>query len=202
MKTTTHMKTTIRNLITILTSISLIACGKDFKIDEKDFDIVPYQGNEILIFESDKHDRDTIFLVGIENYSTPFGSMELFSDEHEIYRVKTKRTDPNYDRYLEGKSLIELVAGEGGTSIRFDIAMKRSWYYGKYVFDKSEFEKIPMTELNIKSSNYNDVKVIESDGSYQERDNYAERFYWSVENGFLGLDRRDEKWRLIKKYVP
>jgi hypothetical protein len=192
----------MRNLIIFLFSITLIACGKNFKIDKKDFEIVPYQGNEILIFESDKHDRDTIFLLGIENYSTPFGPMELFPDKHEIYRVKTKRTDPNYDRYLEGKSLIELVAGEGGTSIWFDIAMKRSWYYGKYVFNKSEFEKIPLTELNINGSNYNDVKIIESDGSYEERDNYAERFYWSVKNGFLGLDRRDEKWRLIKKYVP
>ena len=196
------MKKSLRNLIIILTSSLFVACGKDFKIDKKDFDIVPYQGNEILIFESDTQDRDTIFLVGIDNYSTPFGKMELFPDEHEIYRVKTRRTDPNYDRYLEGKSLIELVAGEGGISIWFDIAMKRSWYYGKYVFDKSEFEKIPMTELDINGSKYNDVKVIESDGSYQERDNYAERFYWSVENGFLGLDRRNEKWRLIKKYVP
>jgi hypothetical protein len=192
----------MRNLIIILTSISLTACGKDFKIDNEDFDIVPYKGNEILIFESDKQDRDTIFLVGIENYSTSSGPMELFPDKYEIYSVKTKRTDPNYDRYLEGKSLIELVAGEGGTSIWFDIAMKRSWYYGKYVFDKSEFENLPMTELNINSLNYDDVKVIESDGSYEERNNYAERFYWSGKNGFLGLDRRDEKWRLIKKYVP
>jgi hypothetical protein len=196
------MKKPMRNLIIILTSISLMACGKDFKIDEKDFDIVPYEGNEILVFESDKKDRDTIFLVGIENYSTPFGPMELFPDEHEIYRVKTKRTDPNYDRYLEGKSLIELVGVDGGTSITFDIAMKRSWYYGKYSFGKSEFDKIPLSELRIKDSKYKDVKIFESDGSYQERDNYVERFYWSVENGFLGLDRRDEKWRLIKKYVP
>lgn len=196
------MEKPMRNLIIILTSISLISCGKDFKLEKKDIDIVPYKGNEILVFESDKKDRDTIFLVGIKNYSTPFGPMELFPDEHEIYRVKTKLTDPNYDRYLEGKSLIQVVAVEGGISIEFDIAMKRSWYYGKYAFGKSEFEKIPLSELKIKDSNYKDVKVIESDGSYEERDNYAERFYWSVENGFLGLDRRDEKWRLIKKYVP
>jgi len=192
----------MKNLIIILTLISLISCGKDFKIDKKDFEIVPYKGNEVLIFESDKQDRDTIFIIGIENYSSTFGPMELFPDEHEVYRVQTKRTDPNYDRYLEGKSLIELVAGEGGTSIWFDIAMKRSWYYGQYVFDKSEFEKIPLTELKINELTYNDVKVIESDGSYEERDNYAERFYWSIKNGFLGLDRRDEQWRLIKKYVP
>ncbi len=196
------MKKPIRTLIITLTLISLISCGKDFKIDKKDIGIVPYVGNEILVFESDKKDLDTIFLVGIENYSTSFGPMELFPDEHEIYRVKTKRTDPNYDRYLEGKSLIELVAVEGGISIEFDIAMKRSWYYGKYAFGKSEFEKTPLTELIIGDLNYNDVKVFESDGSYNDRDNYAERFYWSVKNGFLGLDRRDEKWRLIKKYVP
>jgi len=192
----------MRQLIFIMTSISLFSCGRNFKIAKNNLNIVPYRGNEIMIFESDKHDRDTIFLEGVENYSTPLGDFELFPDKHEIYRVRDKRTNPNYDRYLEGNSLIELVALEGGTSITFDIAMKRSRYYGKYSFGKSEFDRIPLTELRINDFSYNDVKVFESDGSYEERDDYAERFYWSVENGFLGIDRRDEKWRLIKKYVP
>ena len=50
----------------------------NLKVNEKDFDIVPYEGNEFLIFESNNKERDTMFLVGIENYSTPFGPIELF----------------------------------------------------------------------------------------------------------------------------
>lgn len=183
-------------------SISVLSCGKDFKLDEKNLNIIPYKGNEILIFESSQKRKDTMFLMGYENYSTPFGPMELFPDEHEVYKIKTKLTDPNYDRYLDGKSIIELTAGESGTTIWFDIAMKGSWFYGKSIYSKAEFDSVPITRLTIGNIEYDDVKVFESDGSYEERDNYAERFYWSLSEGFLGLDRRDENWRLTKKFVP
>jgi len=59
--------------------------------------------------------------------------------------------------------------------------------------------------LTIDDIVYRDVKVFEASDyakQYEQRDNYAERFYWSVSKGFLGLDRRDEKWRLTKIYKP
>ena len=190
-----------RNLLFLLTATTFFSCGKDFRIEEEHFGLIPYEGNEILVFQSDQHDRDTIFLQGFLNYTTPLGTLDLFPDKHEVHSLSTKKSDPNYDRYLEGKGLIELIATETGTSISFDIAMKRSWYYGKNVFKKSEFDSLPETELRINEVVYTDVKVFESDGSYIERDNYAERFYWSVKSGFLGLDRKGEKWRLIQKYI-
>jgi hypothetical protein len=61
------------------------------------------------------------------------------------------------------------------------------------------------SELIIENVVYNDVKIIEANESakhYGQRTNYVERFYWSLSQGFLGLYRRDEKWRLIKKYEP
>lgn len=196
------MKKNLLYISIFLLVISNISCGKDFKLDKKDFTLIPYEGSEILIFESSQQRKDTMFLMGYENYSSPFGPMEIFPDEHEIYRLKTKRTDPNYDRYLDGKSIIELTAGENGSIIWFDIAMKGSWFYGKHIYSKAEFDSVPITRLTIDNKEYEDVKVFESDGSYEERDNYAERFYWSLSEGFLGLDRRDETWRLRKKYVP
>ena len=72
----------------------------------------------------------------------------------------------------------------------------------KSIYSKTEFDSIPLSKITIDKKVYDDVKIFESDGSYEQRDNYAERFYWSVSEGFLGLDRRNEKWRLIKKYVP
>jgi hypothetical protein len=72
-------------------------------------------------------------------------------------------------------------------------------------YSLSEFKNIPNSELTIDSKICKDVKIFEASEyakQYEQRDNYAERFYWSSSQGFLGLDRRDEKWRLIKKYVP
>ena len=82
--------------------------------------------------------------------------------------------------------------------------MKGSWFYGTEInpMDLNQFDSIAMKSMEIYSTKYNDVKILKSDGRYSKRDNYVERIYWSVSEGFLGLDRRDEKWRLIKKYVP
>jgi len=69
----------------------------------------------------------------------------------------------------------------------------------------SEFDKMPNSELTIGNTVYKDVKIFEASDyakQYEQRGNYAERFYWSVSKGFLGLDKRDEKWRLIKIYEP
>jgi hypothetical protein len=196
------MRKTIRYMYIIAIGLSLISCGKNFKIDKSDHSLIPYKGTEILVFKSSEQRQDTMFLMGYENYSGPFGPMELFPDKHEVYRIKTKRSDPNYDRYLDGKSLIELTAGGDGTTIWFDIAMKGSWFYGKSIYSKAAFDSVPITKLTIENKIYDDVKVFQSDGSYEQRDNYSERFYWSLSEGFLGIDRRNEKWRLIKKYVP
>ena len=94
----------------------------------------------------------------------------------------------------------------GITYLSFDITLKGSWFYSANDdFSLSEFDSIPNTKMSIGTKKYVDVKIIEASANakqYEDRDNYVERFYWSLNDGFLGLDRRDKKWRLIKKYVP
>lgn len=101
---------------------------------------------------------------------------------------------------------MELVATKGGQPhISFEIVLKGSWFYDKHSYSLSAFNKMPNVELTIDNKVYNDVKVFEAGDyakQYEQRDNYVDRFYWSVTRGFLGLDRRDEKWRLIKIYEP
>lgn len=182
--------------------IGITSCSRDYKIEKSDYSLIPYSGKEILIFKSTENKFDTIFINGIERYSAGSDPLAFFPDQHEIHRLNCKKSDPNYDRYLDGKTLIELRASSSGTSIWFEIIMKESWFYGKEIYSKAEFDSVPITKLTIENKTYDDVKVFESDGSYEQRDNYAERFYWSLSQGFLGLDKRETEWRLIKKYLP
>ena len=182
--------------------VGVTSCSHDYKIDKSDFSLIPYNGKEILIFKSTENKFDTIFLKGFDKFSVGSDPLAFFPDHYETYRLNCIVSDPNYDRYLEGKSLIELTAGSEETHISFDIFMKESWFYGKLYYSKTEFDSVPITKLNIDNKTYVDVKIFESDGSYEQRDNYAERFYWSLSQGFLGLDKRETEWRLIKKYVP
>lgn len=182
------------------------SCGKHYALQPGDRSYVPYQGDEILVFESDQGKSDTIFLNGLTRSSGSMDHMALFPDYSESMHLMCTRSDPNYDRYLDGHILVRLGAGRNGaTYINFDIKLKGAWFYGMTSMSLSEFDALPDTELAIGEQVYADVKIFDSDGDavrYAHRDNYAERFYWSKSEGFLGLDQKGEKWRLVKKYVP
>jgi hypothetical protein len=185
---------------------TFVSCSKHYKLKKNDRKYIPYKGNEVLVFHSNKNRMDTIFLKGLSNFNGCGDPLDLFPDKCDGISLNCTRTDPNYDRYLEGKGLVELVATSSGkTRISFDIVLRASWFYNMDSYSLSEFDKMPNSELTIEDNVYKDVKIFEASDyakQYQQRDNYAERFYWSLSQGFLGLDRRDEKWRMIKKYEP
>lgn len=183
-----------------------VSCSKHYRLKKGDIKYIPYKGNEVLVFQSDKNRIDTTFLKGITEFNGCGDPLAMFPNKCEGVRLNCTRTDPNYDRYLEGKELVELVATQSGeTYISFDIVLRGSWFYNMDSYSLSEFDKLPNSELTIGNTVYKDVKVFRASDyakQYEQRDNFAERFYWSVSKGFLGLDRRDEKWRLIKIYEP
>ncbi|WP_283637177.1 hypothetical protein [Aquaticitalea lipolytica] len=194
-----------QKILISLFAIAFISCGRDYQLGKEDLNYIPYVGNEILIFKSDLNRMDTIFLQELRRFNGCYDPLSFSSDDCEGYETVTKITDPNYERYLEGKGLVSIVKSKDRkTYINFDVAMKGSWFYGTEInpMDLNQFDSIAMKSMEIYSTKYNDVKILKSDGRYSKRDNYVERIYWSVSEGFLGLDRRDEKWRLIKKYVP
>ncbi|WP_417854531.1 hypothetical protein [Xanthomarina gelatinilytica] len=192
-------------ILTFLFAIVFISCGRNYRVDKNDLNYIPYNGNEILILKSDLNRTDTIFVKELRKFNGCYDPLSFSSDDCEGYEIVTKATDPNYDRYLEGSSLVHIVKSKDGeTYINFGITMKSSWFYGAelHPITLNRFDSIPTSSMVIENKKYDDVKTIKSDGRYNKRDNYVERIYWSVSDGFLGLDRRDEKWRLIKKYVP
>ncbi len=198
------MKNILKILI-LLFAIALVSCGRNYRMDKSDLNYIPYKGNEILILKSDLNRMDTIFVEELRKFNGCYDPLSFSSDDCEGYQIVTKSTDPNYDRYLDGQSLVSIVKSKNGeTYINFGITMKGSWFYGAKLnpINLNRFDSIPISSMEIENKKYEDVKTLKSDGRYSKRDNYVERIYWSVSEGFLGLDRRDEKWRLIKKYVP
>jgi len=183
-----------------------VSCSSHHKLKEDDIKYIPYNGNEILVFKSDKDRTDTFFLKGMGNFNGCGDPLDFFPDKCDGISLNCTRTDPNYDRYLDGQRLVEIIAGsDKQTYISFDIILKGSWFYNLDSYSLSEFDKMPNSKLRIDDKVYNDVKIFEANNyaqQYSDRDNYVERFYWSVSHGFLGLDRKDEEWRLIEKYTP
>lgn len=195
----------LKFILTITIGIIFVSCGKNYRIDKSDLNYIPYNGNENLIFKSDLNRMDTIFINELSKFNGCYDPLSFKSDDCEGYRIVTKATDPNYDRYLEGQGLVSIVKSKDDeTYIYFGMLMKGSKFYGSdlHPLTLKRFDSIPLSKMEIDNKKYTDVKIINSNGRYNKRDNYVERIYWSVSDGFLGLDRKDEKWRLIKKYVP
>lgn len=183
--------------------ITFYSCGKRSKIPDYAYEIIPYKGNEILVFKSSNDDKDTIFLKGFDRFMAGGDALDLFPNKSEIYQLNCVRSDPNppngEHRYLDGKYLIEIYPiGKNDYGVNFDIIAKWSWYYGKTHFSKNELDSIPNSKVLISGKEYNDVKIIEADNSYLNRNNRIERFYWSLKNGLLGWEKKNEKWELVK----
>ncbi len=195
----------LKFILIIIIGFIFVSCGRNYRIDKNDLTYIPYNGEEILILKSDLNRKDTIFIKELRRFNGCYDPLSFSSDDCEGYQIVTKTTDPNHDRYLEGKGLVSIVKSKDGeTYINFGITMKGSKFYGANLnpLSLNRFDSIPISSLEIEDKIYNDVKILKSDGRYSKRDNYVEKIYWSLSEGFLGLDRRDEKWRLIKKYVP
>lgn len=184
-------------LIFIFNILVLSSCVTKLKKYETKY--IPYNGNEILVFQSNLNELDTIFLTGISKYNACYDPLSLLKPSCEGKKISCKRSDPNYDRYFTNETLMSISKIKNKTLIGFDIKLRHSRFYGKEYMDLEDFKNLPNSEMKIGNVILYDVKIIESDNSYFERDNYVERFYWSVSHGFLGLDQRDRNWRLIKK---
>ncbi len=92
------MKNKLLTLLTITTILGIISCSRTYKIDEEDYSSIPYEGKEILVFESTENKIDTLFLNGYFRLFSRVYLSDLFPDKYEFYSLSTIRSSQNYDR--------------------------------------------------------------------------------------------------------
>jgi len=192
------------NLKKYLVGIVLItSCKSNYNIPNKDKQLIPYKGAEILIFKSNKGNSDTIFLQGYNEFSSPIKqwSFPLKNVEHRI--LLSRRTDPNYDRYLDSLDFVTLI-NDGTTKITINLTAKHSWFLGYHTFTKSAFLHLKDTIIRIDGTIYRDVLVIRTDPDAQ-KDRVGQKFhsvvtmYWSKTKGLIRFDdANSENWELVK----
>ena len=193
------MNKTFYIIFTIVISTIFFSC-RTHRIDKKYYNRVPYNGNEILVFESSENENDTIFLKGTETFK--LYAHQLFEGNEQYHTVSCDCADPySPTRIFKNQSFVSLSAKEDGKTYITIRAILRNAYFHYAHFTVEEFDDIPLNTIRIGNKNYTDVKIVETK-KRQKHDNFAIRFYWSVSEGFLGLDKKDSEWRLTKKYVP
>lgn len=200
--------TTPKFIISIIVLILLTSCGKTIRLADKDFRWIPYKGTEILVFNSNTGDTDTIFLLGADKQSIPSDPLDAFPTNLEHFSIGMRHSDPNppsgNQRYLESEFL-ELSVGEGKEpylSIHF--ASKDSWFYGGSFLDLKDLDTIKQVTLDTKTNKYTDIIILTPESNeYSDRSNFLTKLYWSKSEGLIRYNKQDSVyWELTKKYSP
>lgn len=197
------MKKTLRISIYLLIIVCLTSCGTTYKIQKDEYRYIPYNGKEVLIFESNTGKTDTIVLKKYSGwnrptrypYRAPFQKYEKYGIELTQKGTKTTDSIPNF--------VIGLLAFDW-KGLRIDLRTKSDNhnYINRTSFTVSEFDSIPSIKMRINEIEYSDVKTILGENYKSENKRKVNQFYWSEKNGLLGWDEDISEWRLREKYVP
>ena len=184
------MKRSIYYCLSIL--VLSVSC-RTFEIDEKDLELIPYSRGEILVFESDKKEVDTIFITGFDSLMADSDPLAILPDKQEIYRVNYRLNESKYNQELmklQGSRNHEIT-------IWFDITLGK--IKGLSAISKKELKELPNISWVFNNKTLKDVKTLESN-LIPESDQV--KIFWSISEGLMGLESDFGTWRLIKKYVP
>ncbi len=161
----------------------------------------PYSNGDVLVFKSQKKNiHDTLYIYRISKWYYD-GVVPLFSKNYQGLSVDTHI--PHYwgqNKSLYSTDIFLIVPKE---KIGFDLTINNNvkFYSTQSIDIKSEFYK-SIRSIKIGNRTYNDVIVIDSNSPYlNERKNEALKAYWSLSEGYVGLEMKDgELYELISKY--
>ncbi len=164
--------------------LMLFSC-KTYKISQSDLEWQPYKKGDILIFESNKGEIDTINIKNVEVYTNPNDPLVVFPTKLQTLFVLG-----------ENAAVLEFKAGEKSTDIHFILRLgKNNLKYPCTVLDIKEFENMKMKKgkYRIEAKEYYDnMKDVPFDLRY---------IYWSKEYGYLGLEFKENYIWTLKSFV-
>ncbi len=187
--------------------VLLCGCRTTNRLTEDDLRWIPYEGNEILVFNSDSGESDTIFLLGISRYINPSDPLDIFPKKLEHLTILARSSDPNpprgvEHRYLE-RAFLELSRTVSGSSyLTIHHSGKDAWFYGGSFLPLNDLDTMTSITLETKSGTYKDVlKFKPESDEYSNRGNFIDAVYWSKSAGLIRYDKRDGViWTIGERY--
>ncbi len=179
----------------VLFSFFGLSCRKYSRLTKKERELIPYSGNETLLFDSDKQDTDTFFLTGYKNYFTTEKTGKLKKIESEHYDLMCFNSSDSSDVYLAALT----SRSSAGTFLSFNIHdLKKGYFFWNSINIDSVYQGQKIS-LDIRHHIYSDVLVIgnmhEKKGddslSITATENNISKIYWSKERGIIRFDLKD-----------
>lgn len=174
----------MKRLIFLFSVLLMLFSCRTYKISQSDLRWQPYRKGDVLIFESNKGEIDTIDVENVEVYTNPDDPLAVFPNKLQSLFV------------LSQKSILEMSANKGGTSIHFTIRLGNNHLkYPSTVVGVKELESIKMEKGRyvIEAKEYYDnMKDVPFDLRY---------IYWSKEYGYLELEFKENYIWTLKSFI-
>ena len=192
------------SLLILFNCLIIQSCSESYEISQESNNWQPYSIGDILVFESSKNEKDTIFIKAIDSYTNPSDPLDAFPDYYEslfitgnISLIKPYKSSIGKIVSKEHTNILKLTANENDY-IKFEFSKKEAKYYGNTSFSISSLEE----RKPIEYGNYNDILFFENiEGDYYHRDNYIIRLFWSKKFGYVRYELKDDYYWNLKEFV-
>ena len=164
------------------------------KLTEREKQSIPYKGNEILVFKSNKHELDTLQIkeITIRQHPPNLGDM-FWAKNTEVLRVHQDVDCNNCDAIVTYS--VQNFSSE--TNIYYDIKINGNRYYHGTKF--RELDKLKPNTIKIGGIELDDVVFIDR-VSEKYNSGHIDRLYWSKSNGIVRIDVNPKYyWELINE---
>ncbi|MDC9721439.1 MAG: hypothetical protein PSN34_01535 [Urechidicola sp.] len=195
-------------IYSIIIFISLTSCKKH-SFTKSDLEWQPYEIGDILIFESNRKEVDTIFITDISTYSNPEDQLGIFSDYHETLFVSGEVTllNPKIDifkrpYYRDGINLLKMYASEE-SSIKFNLAKigdTLSYPTTNISLDSLKYKMKYSPKIKLTNINDEVVKITTKDYYFDMKFDLA-TFYWSKKFGYVRYDFKNNYYWTLQKFI-
>lgn len=188
---------TISQFIHCLLCVAILtSCGQRKKLAKKDYEWMPYKGNESLIFKSNVGEIDTIFFLKKETYwHYPYPAVS--SNEYQEVAIFCRHSDPNMpkgkNRYLEGPFFEIKKNMNNEAELKILLVAKDAVFYRHTPIKIDSMENVKPVTLQTDYGKYSDVYVINGEdylGTFYQRSNFVTKLYWSKSRGLVRYDKK------------
>ncbi|QHI38862.1 hypothetical protein IMCC3317_42620 [Kordia antarctica] len=190
----------------LIISFLLVGCTK-YKLSITDLEWQPYLKGDILVFQSNMSEIDTVYITEINTYSNAEDHLAISSDHHETLFVSGLVTlaRPKKDHlgnyyYKGGIKLLSMYADDD-SHIEFELnKIGDSLRYASAKYTINEITKYYEESSKIDFNNIEDVVSMETSITYKI-DYDLKNIWWSKEYGYVRYEYKNNYYWELKKFI-
>jgi hypothetical protein len=162
------------------------------KLTEKEKSEIPYKANDILVFQSNRSELDTLRIkeITIREHPPNLGDM-FWAKNTQVLRVQSDKDCKNCDEIIT----VAKQNFSSETTINFDLIFNGKRYY--HGTDFKTLNALETKKIKINGVELDDVVLIDRK-SEKFHNGHINRIYWSKSKGIVRIDiNSDYYWELI-----